>query len=46
MVVRQQVANIIASIEALRNAQRASGIAIEGLFAGLMQRAFGGELVA
>jgi len=42
----QQFASIIASVEALRNTQVASGIAIEGLFEGLVQGAFSGEMAA
>ena len=40
----QQFAHLIASIEALREKQRASGKEIEGLFEGLMQRSFCGQL--
>jgi len=45
-VLHKQFASIIASVEALRNMKVASGIAIGGLFEGLMQKAFSGELVA
>jgi len=37
---------IPATIEAFHNTQKASGIAIEGLFEGLMQRAFSGKIPA
>ena len=46
LAIQQQFAQIVASVEALREKQRASGVEIEGLFEGLMQRAFAGELVA
>jgi len=40
LALQRQFAQIIARIEALREKQRVSGLEIEGLFEGLMQRAF------
>jgi len=42
LALQQQFARIVEQVEALREKQRASGKVIEGLFEGLMQRAFGG----
>ena len=43
--LQQQFAQIVANVEALREKQRVSGEEIGGLFDGLMQRAFRGEIV-
>jgi type I restriction enzyme S subunit len=44
LALQQQFARVIESVEALCNTQAASGIAIEGLCEGLMQRAFSGQI--
>ena len=44
LVLQQQFARVVESVERIREQQVASGRHIEGLCEGLMQRAFGGEL--
>lgn len=46
LALQQQFARVVESVERIRDQQVASGQEIEGLCEGLMQRAFGGELVA
>ena len=43
--LQQQFAHVVQEVEALREKQRVSGEEIGGLFDGLMQRAFRGEIV-
>ena len=44
LIPRQPFARIVQDVERIRDQPVASGIAIEGLCGGLMQRAFAGEL--
>jgi type I restriction enzyme S subunit len=46
LTLQEQFAQIVESVERIRDQQVASGRQIEGLCEGLMQRAFAGELVA
>jgi type I restriction enzyme S subunit len=45
LALQHQFANIVAQVETVREKQKASGKEIKGLFEGLMQGAFSGELV-